>query len=226
MKSFTAERVINMLNFPSKTEVNKRIPKQKFYENLDISPALKRVFIDYIKQIVWANNFSPDTLSISKGEGVNEIQVFHILLQDDLPDENVLKQIDREIPYYILFILELDGKLKASIGYKEATVSGNAAFKVAKYYSTFWQKPEDLSIDISAPNMDILYESVVRQIAGERLHASGETLKESFETSEKIVKLQKEIEKLEKLAWTEKQPKKKYEYSERIKKLKDEVGLI
>ena len=30
-----------MIGLPKTTEFNKRIPKQKFYENMDISPALK-----------------------------------------------------------------------------------------------------------------------------------------------------------------------------------------
>ena len=35
-----------MFGFPASTEFGKRIPKQKFYENIDITPALKRVFAD------------------------------------------------------------------------------------------------------------------------------------------------------------------------------------
>lgn len=38
-----------MLTLPQSTDVNKRIPKQKFYENLAVTHALKRVFIDQIK---------------------------------------------------------------------------------------------------------------------------------------------------------------------------------
>ena len=34
-----------MLGLPKTTEFNKRIPKQKFYENLEISPALKKLWI-------------------------------------------------------------------------------------------------------------------------------------------------------------------------------------
>lgn len=32
--------------FPKSTEFNRRIPKTTFYENLNISPALKRSFIE------------------------------------------------------------------------------------------------------------------------------------------------------------------------------------
>ena len=34
-----------MLGLPKTTEFNKRIPKQKFYENMDISPALKKDYL-------------------------------------------------------------------------------------------------------------------------------------------------------------------------------------
>lgn len=44
-----------MLGFPQTTEFNKRIPKQKFYENMEVSPALKRVFVEQIKLIHWRN---------------------------------------------------------------------------------------------------------------------------------------------------------------------------
>ena len=44
-----------MLGFPVSTEFNKRIPKQKFYDNLDVSPTLRRVFVDQIRLVYWRN---------------------------------------------------------------------------------------------------------------------------------------------------------------------------
>ena len=40
-----------MIGLPKTTEFNKRIPKQKFYENMDISPALKKVFVEQVRII-------------------------------------------------------------------------------------------------------------------------------------------------------------------------------
>ena len=40
-----------MLGFPKTTDFNKRIPKEKFYENLNVTPALKKSFVDQIKVI-------------------------------------------------------------------------------------------------------------------------------------------------------------------------------
>lgn len=67
-----------MLGLPVTTEFNKRVPKQKFYENLTVSPALKRVFVEQIKLIYWRNKLAPATLNIDAGEQVTELEVFEI----------------------------------------------------------------------------------------------------------------------------------------------------
>lgn len=41
-----------MLGLPKTTEFNKRIPKQKYYENLTVTPGLKRAFTEQVK-IIW-----------------------------------------------------------------------------------------------------------------------------------------------------------------------------
>ena len=48
-----------MLGLPKSTEFNRRIPKQKFYENLAIPLVLKRVFVEQIKVIWWRNKIAP-----------------------------------------------------------------------------------------------------------------------------------------------------------------------
>ena len=57
-----------MLGLPKSTEFNRRIPKQKFYENLIISPTLKRVFIEQIRVIWWRNKIAPSTTNLAAGE--------------------------------------------------------------------------------------------------------------------------------------------------------------
>ena len=51
-----------MLDLPKSTEFNKRIPKQKFYEKIDVSPALKRVFVEQIKIIYLRNKLAASKL--------------------------------------------------------------------------------------------------------------------------------------------------------------------
>lgn len=213
-----------MLEFPASTEFGKRIPKQKFYDNLDVSPALRRVFVDQIRLVYWRNKLAASTLNIAAGEAVTEIEVFEVRLNNPQLDEAVLKQIDKEIPYHILFILTCDGKAQAWIGYKEAATSGSSAFKVNRYYHTDWMPENELSLDMDGLNMDAVYESLVRQIAGDALQtAFGESLKASVEREEQKQRLEKQIAALESKMRREKQLNRRMEMNTELKKLRKEL---
>ena len=213
-----------MLGFPVSTEFNKRIPKQKFYDNLDVSPTLRRVFVDQIRLVYWRNKLAASTLNIAAGEVVSEVEVFEVRLNEPKLDEAVLKQIDKEIPYHILFILTCDGKAQAWIGYKEDAASGSNAFKVNRYYHTDWMPEDELQLRIDGLNMDTVYESLVRQIAGDKLQAeSGESLKESVERGEKKKQLEKQIAALESKMRREKQLNRQMEMNAELKKLRKEI---
>lgn len=214
-----------MLGFPKSTEFNKRIPKQKFYDNLTVSPPLKRSFVDQIRIIYWANKIAPSTLNLAEGKNVTEIEVFHIRLNQKTLDENVLKQIDRKIPYHILFILEQDGRYKAVIGYKEAAGSGKAAFKVDRYYQTEWMPEEELPVHLDGLNIDAVYENFVQQIAGDVLQAATpqESLKESVARDDRRDALQKQINKLQAKLRKEKQLNQQMEMNAELKKLRREL---
>lgn len=214
-----------MLGLPKSTEFNKRIPKQKFYENLTVSPTLKRSFVDQIRMIYWANKIAPSTLNLGEGKNVTEIEVLHIRLNQETLDENVLKQIDREIPYHILFVLEYDGKYKAVIGYKEAAGSGKAAFKVDRYYQTEWLSETNLPVHLDGLNIDTVYENFVRQIAGDVLQAATpqESLKESVARDDRRDALQKQINKLQAKIRKEKQLNRQMEMNAELKRMKKEL---
>ena len=59
-----------MFGFPASTEFGKRIPKQKFYENIDITPALKRVFVEQIRLIYWRNKLATGVDWLQEGDCV------------------------------------------------------------------------------------------------------------------------------------------------------------
>lgn len=211
-----------MLGLPKSTEFNKRIPKQKFYDNLTVSPTLKRSFVDQIRIIYWANKIAPSTVNLAEGKNVTEIEVFHIQLNQETLDENVLKQIDQEIPYHILFVLEYDGKYKAVIGYKEAAGNGKASFKVDRYYQTEWLPETNLPVHLDGLNIDAVYENFVRQIAGDVLQAATpqESLKESVARDDRRDALQKQIAKLQAKIRKEKQLNRQIEMNTELKKLR------
>ncbi len=209
-----------MIGLPKSTEFNRRIPKQKFYENLTVSPTLKRVFIDQIKVIYWRNKIAATTINLAAGETVTEIELFEIRLNEQKLDESVLRQIDKEIPYHIVFLLEYDGKYQAWTAYKEAAASGNNAFKVGTYYNTEWLEESELPLKLEGLNIDKVYENFVRQIAGDILQAEKtESLKESVDRDNRRQELQKQIAVLQQKVRKEKQFNKQMQLNTELKKL-------
>lgn len=213
-----------MIGLPKSTEFNRRIPKQKFYENLTVSPTLKRFFVDQIKVIYWRNKIAATTMNLAAGEVVTEIEVFEVKLNESKLDESVLRQIDKEIPYHIIFLLEYDGKYQAWTAYKEAAASGNNSFKVGTYYHTDWLDETSLPLKIDGLNIDKVYENYVRQIAGDALQAEKqESLKDSVERDNRRQELQKQIAVLQQKVRKEKQFNKQVQLNTELKKLKKEL---
>lgn len=217
-----------MIGLPKTTEFNKRIPKQTFYENMDVSTAIKKFFIDQIKVIYWRNKIASSTMNLAAGTNVSELQVFEIRLSGSELDESVLTLIDKKIPYHILFLLEYEGKYQAWIGYKEASVSSNAAFKVNQYYHTDWLEEDELLLKPEGLDIDAVYENFVRQIAGDVLQnvKKGESLKETVEREEKIQKLKKQIAALQAKIRKEKQLNKQMQMNKELKVLKKELEVL
>ena len=212
--------------FPKSTEFNKRIPKTKFYEHIELGRKIKDSFVQDIDLIIWANKIAPSTVNIAAGEKVTEIQVFRIILKQSDFNKDVLKTIDEQIPYHILFIICYRDKEQAWIGYKEQSGSESRAFKVDSYYHTAWQKPEELELAIEGLNMDAVYESFVKQISASTAPIQWDDSLSARDNTAKIEerkKLQKQIEKLERQLRKETQPRKKFEIYQKIKEMRRNV---
>ncbi len=216
-----------MFGLPKTTEFNKRIPKQKFYENLTISPALKKVFVEQIKVIYWLNKIATSTMNIAPGSNVRELEVFKIQLNYPILDDSFLRQIDKEIPYHILFILEYERKQKAVIGYKEES-TGNSTFKVNSYYSTDWQEADCLDLKIDGLSLDDIYENFIRQIAGDvfTTPVPGESIKDTVNRNEKRQALKNQIQHLQTKIRKEKQLNRQMQMNAELKKIKKELEDI
>ena len=215
-----------MLNLPSTTAFGRRIPKQKFYDNIDVSPEVKRLFIDQIRLITWAHKLSAQTMNLADGQAVQEIEVFHIKLLGDTLDPHVTEQMDKQIPYHILFVLERpDGMVQLVIRYKEAAQAGENAFRLQKSYATDWQNINELSLPVNALDMDSLYESIVRFVAGDALTAApDENLKTAIEQTQAQENLRRQLEQLKSHMKKEKQLSRQMELRRQIKQLEKQLN--
>lgn len=210
-----------MLGLPKSTEYNRRIPKQKFYEKIDISPLIKKSFIEQIKTIYWKNKIAVSTINLAAGRDVTEIELFEIRLNRLEFDIDILRQIDKGIPYHILFIIEYKEKYQAWIGFKEIDPSSNKVVTVSSYYHTDWLNEDELPLKVDGFDMDGVYENFVRQIAGDKLDTKTkeETLKQSVERQEQKHALQKQLKTLKAKIRKEKQLNKQICMNDIVKKI-------
>lgn len=215
-----------MIIFPVSTEFKRKIPKQKFYDKINISGFLRRIFIDDVKTVYWSNKLASSTLNIKTGLQVSEIEVIIVELNHHEINTALLKQIDKEIPYHILFLMKYESKYQAWIGYKEVALSGTNAFNVDGYYHTQWLDEHELPIKIEGINLDDVYKNFVFQIAGSSLQKKDEDhddLKIAVEREKKRQILIKRIELLESKIAKERQLNKQLVMHNEQKKLKQEL---
>lgn len=210
-----------MICLPDSCLVNKRIPKSKFYDKLKIKQAVKRNFIEQVDNIVWAYKISSTTLNIDEGKKVKEIEVFSIYLKSDNLDESVLSQIDKGIPYNILFLLIKESKEKAAICYKEKS-------NIGQYFYSDWYDNKINLFNFSQSTTDDIYEYLIRYLAGDFLNKINQHLnvKESLQLAKKRDNINKEISLLQKQLRKEHQFNKQVLINDQIKKLrKDLINL-
>lgn len=94
-----------------------------------------------------------------------------------------------------------------------------------KLFTTEWMPETKASIELFGLNFDDAWENIIKKIEGGEWN-NDLTLEENIEIKEKQEKLQKEIERLEKLARKEVQPKKKFELVNQKRKIEEELNQL
>jgi len=213
-----------MLDFPKSTFFNRRIPKQKFYDKLNVSSSLEQQFVREIDTIYWKNKLSPETLNISTGTNVTEIEVFEIALKEQSISKNIIEVIDREIPYHLVFVLRYKDFGQIWISFKEDSKSRDGKFKVDSYYKTGWVKYDDLSLKMEGLNLDKVYENFILQVADGKLQVeNGSDIKEAVSKAKEQEKLEAKIKKLEAKIKNEKQYNRQVKLMSELRKVKAQL---
>ncbi len=216
-----------MLNFPESTAFGKRIPKNSFYKHLSIDRKLETLFIQEIESITWAYKLAPDTINITTGKFVKEIQVIEIKLKMQDISKRLLEFIDREIPYHILFILKYDLVTQFRISYKEESKAIANRFKVDTMYHTDWVSEDQINISIDGLTFDAVYENFIEQIsAGDVNLQEADSLKDAVETSKEKKKTEIQIERIKNKINTEKQFNRQLEYKHKLKELQHQLKTL
>ena len=196
-----------MLGLPKSTEMHKQLPKKAIYDKFHMDTAAKNKLDADISKITIVHEISPQTIHIPEGDKVKCIFVLLVSLKQDNFDERNIALLSRLIPQNILLVLEYDGKDKLAVYYK-------------KLMQTEWKVLDEQRFELTGLDLDAVWQNIIASIGGIHIEA-GRTLDEQLELNEKKQKLKREIMKYEKLARKERQPRRKYEYVQKLKELQE-----
>lgn len=216
-----------MLGLPKNTVVNRSIPKSKFYDKTSINSKIKDLFIKEISNIIWKNKISKDTINLEPTEEVKEIEVFEIDLKENRFSKDILKQIDKFIPYNILYVLKFDDKVKLVVAYKEPNKNDESKMVVDSYYESDWIYEEDfeLQLDLSH-NLKHVYDELIKSFIKTKEIDTTTDIKEVIKKEKEIESLNKAIEKLQKKIKREKQFNRKVELNKILNAKKNELNKL
>lgn len=217
--------------FPKSTIIDKKIPKQKFYNNIDIKAQTKKQFTDFIDTITLANKLSKETINIPKTEEIEEILVFEIILKNEKNIdgiEEILTVIDKSIPYPILYKIPLSKKTIYKIAYKIRNKNDPNKNIVDVYLTREVKTGQEKKFEkefqktFNAINLKILYDNILKLF----LNTKKANIKENINKYKEKLKLIKEEERLTKLVTKEKQPDKQYQIHKQLKTIEKKLKKI
>lgn len=200
-----------MLGLPKATELNKPLPKTAIYTRFQMNAAEKAKIDADISRLVIVNEVSAARLNLPSGETVQSFFVLQVVLKHRSFSEKTLVTLFRLIPQRMVLLLEYEGQARMAVYH-------------TKLLQTSWRDPAELALTLEGLTMDAVWENVIVQIGNIQMQA-GNTLDQQIAIDEQRAHLEKEIARLEKLAWAEKQPKKKFELVQKINNLKEQRDM-
>lgn len=129
--------------YPKSAAFGRVLPKTKIYGHARASSRLKQLFVDQVEQVIWRFKLAPETINLASTKDITEIQVFGVTLRAGSLDEDVLRAIDKAIPYPLIFELAHGGKRKAIAAFKRSSGADSEKWVVSEYFATDWEAEDN-----------------------------------------------------------------------------------
>ena len=205
-----------MIDFPGNTLVKRRLPKEAFYKHLSLSATLKSKFVSDVDCIILENSLTRKNLNLARDSEIKEIMLLSITLKKQNFDGKIVEAIARQNPHQLIFLLIYGDEFQLAVCQ-------------GRLYRTDWMKEKDLSLTLSGNTLDEIWDNLVRQTAISSeivLSRKGQTIHEQLKMQDEINRLHMVIQKTEKAAWKEQQPKKRFELYTKLQEYKKQLEEI
>ena len=194
-----------LFEFPRSAALSRVVPKARIYEHAGADTTLKALFVEQVDQIVWRFKLAPETLNLSATRLVPEIQVFEIALRTGTLSGEVLRAIDRAIPFPLIFELTHAGRRRVIAAFKRPSEADSSRWVVSEYFAAEWdaedalRQPLPVAIDLGS-----LYDRILTALMPVPAHAN-EDVQARVERMEAIRAKEREVERIRARLTREKQ---------------------
>lgn len=212
--------------YPRQALFGRVLPKNKIYQHVTPSAALKALFVQQVDQIVWQYKLAPETINLPAKPAVPEIQIFDISLKTPELNEDVLRCIDKAIPFPIFYQLHYAHRIQTIAAYKRPSEADSEKWVIDGYFASDWQatdaERQSLPVALDLPG---LYEQMLRQLLPLSAHEH-ETLRAQVERLAEWRSKQNEYQKLQVRLNKEKQFNRKVEINAQLRRIKTELDQL
>ena len=199
-----------MYSLPQTTEVKKQIPKKALFEKFDLKTSQRDAFdVDVARMDIVALVSTKTLPALGEGVEIKEFYVLNVQLKRKDYNPKNIELLTKLIPQNLLFALLFEDEVQFAVYHTELVKSD-------------WQDAEEAKLQVQGLNVDAVWENIVKNI-GQITIEEGSTLTEQIAVNKQKDKLLAQIVVLEKKMLSEKQPRRKREYFEQIKKLKNQL---
>jgi len=148
--------------YPKSAQFGRVIPKSKIYEHAGATTALKDLFVAQVDQIVWKYKLAPETTNLPAAKSITEIQVFAISLKLATLQSDVLRAIDRAIPFPLIFEVAHGSRSQTIAAFKRPSGSDSAKWVVSDYFKSEWTPSDTPRVPLPvALDLASLYDKVL-----------------------------------------------------------------
>lgn len=209
-----------MFEFNSKTFVNKEFKIKEILKMINADKSIKND-ASCIKKITLSNVISEDTLNIKSDASCKEIYIFQIDLKEKRVPIEFIKSFDKVIELHTYFLFNYERQFNEFCIHRYIE---NNLIKRGNIYESNWKNEEVKDLPYCLKIKEI-YDNLIFNLVELKPNVN-EELNFFLERFDNIQKIKKEINVLEKKAFKETQPKKKFDIGREIRKQKEVLKAL
>lgn len=180
------------------------------FDKFKPNAADRKLFDEQISRLTIVAEISPQTANITVGVDVASIYIILVTLKTAECNKKNIALLSKLIDQKMLFILQYGDSARLAV------------YRTEKVLMSESKLIDEWKLALSGLNLGAIWENIIAEVGGIDL-TGGKDLDKTIAEKDRREKLHRQIAALKKKAMSERQPRRKWELAEEVKRLKKEL---